>query len=332
MGKTMLIVVLGITFVAGKTLTGLNQRGLPLSESAAKHYESLLARNIAGSGANMAISRLIRDPEWRGGFGNTNFNGGQYNATITDLDTAVQITASGVYGRAQKNLQVLLKPGALRVLLVVQNTNPLTGQDAAKKARIESWGYVVNVIDDQAPQPEIDAALSKNQVVYISEEVAHGNVDEKLKWAPIGLVNEDKDLSDHQIGFSTSFRTWTGLDINIINNAHPITLGFPLGTLRITNDTWNLHRADGSFAPGGLSLAEKPAQPGKPALMVVEAGQLLIFGPAPARRVRLPWGNHSIDFNTINQNGLTIMRRAIEWALGDNPPNRALKMASWKEN
>jgi hypothetical protein len=331
MGKVMIIVMLGMTFVAGKTLTGLNKRGLPIGESAAKQYKNLVAGNIAGAGANIALSRLFRDPAWTAGLGSTNFDGGQYSVTITDLDTAVQITSTGVYESAQKSVQIMLKPAALRVLLVVQNTSPLTGQDAAKKAQIESWGYVVNVIDDQAPQPQIDAAVSANQVVYISEEVDHGNVDEKLKLEPLGVVNEDKDLSDHQIGFSTSFRTWTGWDINIINNTHPITAGFSLGTLRITNDTWNLHRADGTLAPGGLALAEKPAQAGKPALMAVETGQMLIFGPAPARRVRLPWGNHSINFNTINENGLTIMRRAIEWAIGDNPPNRALKMVSWKE-
>jgi hypothetical protein len=28
---------------------------------------------------------------------------------------------------------------------------------------------------------------------------------------------------------------------------------------------------------------------------------------------------------------LIVMRRAIEWAIGDNPPNRALKMVSRKE-
>jgi hypothetical protein len=65
--------------------------------------------------------------------------------------------------------------------------------------------------------------------------------------------------------------------------------------------------------------------------MVVEAGGMMIFGAAPARRVRLPWGNHSINFNTINANGLTIMRRAIAWAIGENPPARAWKMVSWKE-
>jgi hypothetical protein len=331
MGKAMLIIVFGITIVAGKTVTGLNKRNLPLNQSAAKHYENLIAGNIARSGASIAISKLFRDPQWRSGLGSTNFDGGQFNVTVADLDTTVQVTSTGVYGHAQKSIQIMLKPGALQVLLVVQNTNPLTGQDAAKKAQIESWGFVVNVIDDQASQSEFDAAVNKNQVVYISEEVNHGFVDNKLQWAPIGLVNEDKDLSDHQIGFSTSFRTWTGLEIKIINNSHPITAGFPLGNLTITNDTWNLHRADGGFAPGGISLAEKPAQSGKPALMAVDAGQALIFGPAPARRVRLPWGNHSINFNTINQNGLTIMRRAIEWAIGDNPANRALMIASWRE-
>lgn len=331
MGKAMLIVVLGMTLVAGKTLTGLNQRGLPLSESAVRHYENLIARNIAESGANIMISKLFRDPQFSESLGNTGFSDGQYDVALTNMDSVVQITSTGVYGGAEKSIEVTLKSGAMRVLLVVQNTNPLTAQDAAKKARIESWGYLVNVIDDQAPQPEFDAAFLKNHVVYVSEEVNHGSVDAKLKQAPIGLVNEDKDLGDHQIGFSTSFRTWTGLDITIINNSHPITAGLALGNLRITNDTWNFHRADGGFAPGGLSLAEKPAQPGKPALMVVEAGHMMIFGPAPARRVRLPWGNHSIDFNTINANGLTIMRRAIAWAIGENPPVRAWKMVSWKE-
>lgn len=332
MGKAMLIVVLGITLVAGKTLTGLNERSLPLSQSASEYCESLLARNLADSGANIAISRLFREPQWRSGLGSTNFNGGQYNVTVMDLDTTVLLTSTGKYGNAQKSVKVTLAPGVLQVLLVVRNTNPLTNQDAAKKARLESWGYGVNVIADLAPQSEFDSAVSRNQVVYVSEEVNHGYVDNKLLWAPIGLVNEDKDLSDHQIGFSTSFRTWTGLDITIINNTHPITAGFSPGNLRITNETWNLHRADGGFAPGGVSLAEKPAQPDKPALMVIEKGHALIFGLAPARRVRLPWGNHSIDFNTINQNGLTIMRRAIEWAVGDNPANRPLRVVTWKED
>jgi fibro-slime domain-containing protein len=140
-------------------------------------------------------------------------------------------------------------------------------------------------------------------------------------FVPIGVVNEDKDLSDHELGFSNSKKTWTGTTIRIVNNTHPITLGFPLGDLVITDDTWNMHRADGAVAPGGVNLAEKPNLAGRPALMVVERGALLKDGdPAPARRVRLPWGNLSVDFNTSNAIGLQLMERAVCWAASNNPP------------
>jgi hypothetical protein len=108
MGKAMLIIVFGITLVAGKTLTGLNKRALPLNENTAKRYKRLIARDIAESGANMAISRLFQDPKWRGGFGNTNFNGGQFSATVTSLDNVIALTATGEYGKTQEAIQVKL--------------------------------------------------------------------------------------------------------------------------------------------------------------------------------------------------------------------------------
>jgi hypothetical protein len=108
MGKAILIVVFGMTFVAGKTLTGLNKRGLTLHETAVEHYEALIARNIANSGANMAISKLFQDPKWTGGFAGTNFNGGQFSATLTSSDNLIALTTTGKYGKAQKAIQVKL--------------------------------------------------------------------------------------------------------------------------------------------------------------------------------------------------------------------------------
>ncbi len=211
--------------------------------------------------------------------------------------------------------------GPMDVLLVVANAAVLTSQDAAKKAALESFGHVVNVIDDEATQAEIDSAVALHGVVYISEEVDHSYVGDKYYMVPIGVVNEDKDLSDHELGFSTNKKTWTGTAITITDNTHPITEGLPLGDLVITDDDWNMTRADGVIAPGGRKLAEKPNQVGPPALMVIERGDLTKDNvPAPARRVRLPWANHSLDFNTINPVGLTIMRRAVCWAGSNNPP------------
>ncbi len=209
--------------------------------------------------------------------------------------------------------------GGARLLLVVKDAVTLTGQDAAKKAVLESWGHTVTVIDDEATQAEIDALVAVNDVVYVSEEVDHDQVKAKYKLVPIGLVNEDKDLSDSEFGFSASKRTWTGNTITILDNSHEITQGFPIGDLAITSSNWNLHRGDGAIAPGGQWLARLPNH-AKPALIVVEKGDMLMTSlMAPGRRVRLPWGNHSIDFNTINANGLEIMKRAVGWAAAGNP-------------
>lgn len=207
----------------------------------------------------------------------------------------------------------------VRVLLAVQDAVAMTAQDLAKKAMLQSWGNTVSVIDDNATQAQYNAAVTVNDMAYVSEEVDHGALGIKLRNAPIGVVNEDKDLSDAEFGFSASKKTYTDTRIVITNNLHEITQGFPLGDLVVTTQSWNFSRADGALAPGGLRLADKFGQ-AMPVLMVVEAGdELYGIGPAAARRVRLPWGNHSIDFNTINASGLLIMQRAISWAASNNP-------------
>jgi fibro-slime domain-containing protein len=54
--------------------------------------------------------------------------------------------------------------------------------------------------------------------------------------------------------------------------------------------------------------------------MVIETGdERFAIGPAPARRVRLPWGNHSTDFNLLNFNAMSMMRRSVAWSAGNNP-------------
>ncbi len=251
------------------------------------------------------------------------YTGTGYKVAAQWTDTSGRPIAPHMFGRDGTDPEPATAEdcGALDVLLVVGNAAVLSSQDAAKKAMLESWGHVVNVIDDQATQAEIDSAAAMHGVVYISEEVDHGNVGNKYYMVPIGVVNEDKDLSDHELGFSTSKKTWTGPTITITDNTHPITEGLPLGDLVITDDDWNMTRADGTIAPGGRKLAEKPNQVGPPALMVIERGDLTKDNvPAPARRVRLPWANHSLDFNTINAIGQTIMRRAVCWAGSNNPP------------
>jgi len=96
MGKAMLIVVFGITFVAGKTITGLNERSLTLNETAVDHYNALIARNLASSGANMAIAKLFCDYSWQSGFNDISLNGGKVTVNVQQIDFDTTLTISRV--------------------------------------------------------------------------------------------------------------------------------------------------------------------------------------------------------------------------------------------
>ncbi|MEK7727060.1 MAG: hypothetical protein AAB354_01540 [candidate division KSB1 bacterium] len=111
----MLIIVFGITLVAGKTLTGLNERSLPLSQSTAKHYQNLLARNIAGSGANMAIAKIFNDYSWRNGFDHLSLNDGEVTVNVQEIDfdsasttTRIKVTAVGAYAGSTATVETIL--------------------------------------------------------------------------------------------------------------------------------------------------------------------------------------------------------------------------------
>ena len=79
----------------------------------------------------------------------------------------------------------------------------------------------------------------------------------------------------------------------------------------------------GNIAPNLRSLGKltvKGQDP--PALGTLEPGDVLEAGggTAAARRVLLPWGGTDFDFDSLNEDGKTIMRRAMEWAADKEVP------------
>ncbi|MHC4992575.1 MAG: PA14 domain-containing protein, partial [Planctomycetota bacterium] len=271
--------------------------------------------------------------------------------------------AAGVFGG---------EGGELTVLLVVGDAGSLSEMDQLRKDAIESWGHTVVVIDDGARRSAYDAAVASSNVAYVSEQACFNLLGTKLADAPIGVVSEHPNLTD-EFGFASRVKTLIDDEIVMIDIDHPITEGFSRGSLTIASADWCMHRTDGRVAPGGDQLATVKGGASKPALMAVESGAELHSGrTAPARRVRLPWGqlqqnsgessggcdgadsssagsgccfvgsvsdgsdcgiqvqdtgsddssgggwdSGGLEFSLINENGLTIMRRAIEWAAGD---------------
>lgn len=114
MGRAMLLIALGLSSVMGRMLYNVNERTLDLSESSFERYSRMVARNMANSAANIAVSELYRDFSLRGLVVDTTiYNGGTFRATVEDanLDTALVtaralVTAVGVYNGVTDSVQV----------------------------------------------------------------------------------------------------------------------------------------------------------------------------------------------------------------------------------
>jgi hypothetical protein len=200
------------------------------------------------------------------------------------------------------------------LLLVVADASSLKSGETARKSMIEGWGWTVTVISDHATQGEFDTQAAAVDVAYIPTTIDSTILSTKLRETTIGVVIE-KIMSD--FGIATGWGFKSSDEIKIIDNSHYITSPFDLGLLTFVSSLQPITKIDGGIAPGSITLAEmfNIGSIWKPALAIVDTGgELAVSGTAAGRRVQLPWGDDTFDFNALNPDGQTIMKRAIEWA------------------
>lgn len=189
-----------------------------------------------------------------------------------------------------------------------------TEQELLRINLIESWGYQVNLIHHQQSQSDFDAAVADANVAYVPLSVNDTYLDTKLKSAPIGVVIE-KMMS--QFGIAEGYINRDRDEIDIIDNSHYITSAFSTGLLTYLSSVQLVTQIGWGQAPGLTTLANvfDVGVKWEPALAVIDiGGELAGGGTAAGRRVQLPWGDTDFDFNALNSDGQTIMKRAIEWA------------------
>jgi hypothetical protein len=203
-------------------------------------------------------------------------------------------------------------PAGNKLLMVVVNPSSLTAQEDTKKTLIESWGYTVSLIDESDSQAGFDAELATNDVVFVTEDVTASTIGTKLVNTSIGVVTEEANLSD-EFGLADGIHWGSGTDLKI-TNTHYITQPFAEGDLTILSTAESLADLTGALAPDILTIGNSADGL---ALAAVEAGANVIAGrTAAGHRVQLPWGGNNFDVNRLTPDGLTIMRRAIEWGAG----------------
>jgi hypothetical protein len=202
--------------------------------------------------------------------------------------------------------------GTPRVLLLVEDPWSITAQETARQALIEKWGFPVRVMAGYASAAEFQADASNYDVVYVGTPIQ--DVSGAIKDLPKGIACEDGDVRVG-LGFGKSSVWFASSSISILDNSHYITAPFSIGTLNIVESNQNLMAVRLGIAAGATVLAEDGFY-GYSTLVSIESGAALYeSGTAAARRVALPWGFEStFDFQTVNADGLRLMRRAVVWA------------------
>ncbi len=293
-----------------------------------RRMETIRAFYATEGGMNMAIRELMInfDDDGDGGIGTISDDGiaandptvgsAQLEVKASTAGSVTTLTGQGRSGNARRFATALLDTSGSsgNLLFVVVDAGNPTTQDQAKRTQMEAWGYTVTLISAIDSQANFDAAAAANDVAYITEEVASNSLNTKLKDASIGVVCEEAALND-DFGIASG-RAWFFDDqINITDNSNAITSPFSTGLLTITSFTTELTSRRGTLAGGLTVLAERTSES---TLDVIDTGVALYGGGnAAGRRTFLPWGGSSFDYSLLTADGLTIMQRALEWALQD---------------
>jgi hypothetical protein len=201
------------------------------------------------------------------------------------------------------------------VLMVVTDPGGPTPGAADRKALMESWGYTVNLIDDNDSQANFDAGIAAADVVYVGSGSVASNIGTKLDATTKGVVNEPGSMAS-TLGFASSLSVAVGVDqLTIVDSTHSITQGFA-SPVTVFTSLESPAALSGTLSPDLQNLAEFV---GTPALAVLESGAAKHdSGTTAGRRAQLPFA--SAGSGELTADGQLIVRRAIEWAAGSGGP------------
>ncbi|PLX97844.1 MAG: hypothetical protein C0623_14315 [Desulfuromonas sp.] len=216
-----------------------------------------------------------------------------------------------------------ITPGSAgTVMFITRNNGSYTSFEQLRVNHIESWGYSVLPLYENASDPEYDAAISQSDAAYISANVnANSSNSDYMRNSCIGVLNEEATLIDN-LWLASSATTTSNPQIEIWNNSPYITQPFTLAEryplFLVSSNVY--YRINGTIAPGAEILGVTPATGGDPNLLTLDVGATAYNTSLPSRgrRVELPWGNSNADFTQVTASGLQLMKRSLEWAAQKN--------------
>lgn len=341
-GIAMLLVLIAVAIATVLSMSFLASQATThgVAQNVQKHAQ---ARSVAESALVAAIQYVQTDSNFRTDktngqwVTNVSFNGGTfdlfgYDGLDTDGDGVVDetdgdladdpsdpvtITAIGYFDGVSHTVHAVVTVGsslpAKTVLMIVNNDNSLDAIEQARIDEIEGWGWAVNILDDNSTPAEYNAAMADADAILVAGTVNANSVSTKLLGASVGVVIEQGGILD-DMKIATGSGSYTGTNIDVVNNSHYITSEFNTGSIQICSSDTALGTPSGGLASGMITLGERPSSSTTVVAILESGAPLYGSGIAAGRRVWLPTGTLALS-DTTSQ-GRTLFQRALQWASG----------------
>lgn len=197
-----------------------------------------------------------------------------------------------------------------------------TGSDKAIQADLENeFGATVEIYDDtDAPGFERPFDLEAADMAFFSESVLSGNIAELLyhELDATPMICGEQALHDDFSFKGSGNGNRPDSVMEIVDNEHPITQGFDLGLVEITNGEHDMARLEDP--PEWVRvLAVDPETPNHARLWVIEKDTETAIGPSPDIRIG-SWLQGNDSYENITDDGRRLAFQMFAYALGVDPP------------
>lgn len=203
--------------------------------------------------------------------------------------------------------------GGYTALMVVSDSGALSDTDTAIQALLTELGYATTIVDDDVAS----TSDSDGKSVVILSDPAAGAEGTTFEDIPEPLITCRSNIANNAELSNSASAGFSQVDINIVNDSHPITSNLSLGALTIytTNDQVT-YAADGNIGAGATVLAERDTDDTINVLFVYDAGATLADSSAATGKRAFTWITDS-SFANHTTAADDLFKRVIQWAAGE---------------
>jgi len=257
---------------------------------------------------------------WEFGDGTTSSAQNPSHTFTDDGVYTVRLSVTGSTGLFVEEKPSLIRVGTVPSIAFIGISLPPTVADDALANHLEQQGYAVTVYDDEpGNRPTAAQLAAANDLIIVSSTITSTNVAGEFRNLPVPMIFwENALLRAGRESLTDNGAVVAATSINITDNTHPITQGFPTGARQVFTSSANMSVGLGNIGPGTRTLALRTGSTDR-AIIVAEAGATVADNYiTPARRAFLFFEDNSWQVATADAE--TLLERTVCWALAIQPP------------